>query len=346
MIFYQQRMSAIICATAYLLLQQAALTNAAQPHVEMDVVMDASMSSNMAAQKWVKAISDAGIANVRFRNLQNGDQVGINSDGAGDAATICITAQLKSNGTIQTPGGQFSLSDGGKLKKWLDDVKSGAALPGHSKTVFGLTPKQLDEVKKALATPVSFNTKDMRPEKAVQQIEAALTMPFTIDPTIEAAIAADDPVRDELKGVAAGTALAAIARPAGGVLAPRANDKGVGLALVKPQTGGDLWPIGWPPEGTDEAKTLPVLYKFIPVEIEGVPATQAIDALQSRINVPFLFDYNNMVRGRVDLKKPVKLAPGKSFYRQILDTVLFQAGLKAEVRVDDAGTPFVWITTL
>jgi hypothetical protein len=319
---------------------------AAQPRVEMDVVMDASMSSNMAAQKWVKAISDAGIANVRFRNLQNGDQVGMTSDGAGDMATIHVTAQLKSNGTVQTPGGQFTLSDGGKLKKWLDDVKSGIGLPGHAKTVFGLTPKQFDDLKKSLATPVAFSTKDMRPEKAIQQIEAALAMPVTIDPTIEAAIAADDPVRDELKGVAAGTALAAIARPAGGILLPRASEKGVSLTLAKPQTGGDLWPIGWPPEGTDEAKTLPVLYKFIPFEIDGVPAAQAIDALQTRINVPFLFDYNNMVRGRVDLKKPVKLTSGKSFFRRILDTVLFQAGLKAEVRIDDAGTPFIWITTL
>ena len=77
-----------------------------------------------------------------------------------------------------------------------------------------------------------------------------------------------------------------------------------------------------------------------------MPAEQAIEAIKGRIKVPVLMDHNNLVRGRVDLKKAVKVPAGKTFYRRILDRVLFQVGLKAEVRVDDAEKPLIWITTL
>lgn len=319
---------------------------AAKARVEMDVVMDSNMASASAGQKWAKVLNDAGIANVRFRSLQNGDQVKVTTQGAGDAAVVHITAQLKQNGTILTPSGQFTTSDVARLKKWLDDLSLGNGLPGQRKTVFGLTAKQFDETKLALSTPVTLATKDVRPEKVIEQIRGTLTIPLSIDPDIEKAIAADDPVRDELKGISVGTAMAAIVRPAGGVLLPRAGDKGIELMLAKPQAAGEMWPIGWPPDEKDESKVLPILYQFVPVEIDGVPAADAVTALQTRLNVPFLFDYNNLARGKVNLKKPVKLTPGKSFYRKILDSVLFQAGLKAELRVDDAGAPLLWITIL
>ena len=65
-----------------------------------------------------------------------------------------------------------------------------------------------------------------------------------------------------------------------------------------------------------------------------------------RLKTPLVWDYNSMVRGRVDLKKTVKVKAGKTYYRRILDQVLYQAGLKCEVRTDDAGKPLLWITTL
>ena len=256
------------------------------------------------------------------------------------------TAQLNSRGTLVTPGGQFGYGDGAKLKKWLDDVQVGGGLPGQRKTLFGLSGKQLEEVKKDLSSTVAFSTKGLHPEQAIEKIRTQLKTPLTIDRAIEKAIAADDPVRDEFVGLSAGTALAAIARPAGGVVVPRTGAKGVELAIDAPQTNGEMWPIGWPPEEKDEANVVPTLYQYTDVEIDGVTAEEAIDAIQGRLKTPLVWDYNNMVRGRVDLKKTVKVKAGKTYYRRILDQVLYQAGLKCEVRTDDAGKPLLWITTL
>src|SRR5262249_53577749 len=160
---------------------------------------------------------------------------------------VKVTAQLTGRGALKTSGGEFTYSDGPKLKKWLDEVQASGGLP-QQKTVFGLTAKQFDDVKKSLAVPVATSTQGTRPEKVLEHLRANLKFPLSVDPTIAQAMAADDPVRDEFDGVSLGTALAAIARPAGGVLTPRAGANGLELVIAEPKTGGDMWPIGWPPQ--------------------------------------------------------------------------------------------------
>ncbi|HTQ39816.1 MAG TPA: hypothetical protein VMJ32_12375 [Pirellulales bacterium] len=342
------RTTTALCATAVLITwlgTPPAL--AAKPQVEMDVIFEPGLSGNLAAQKWTKALGDLGLAGVRFRALENGDQIGIAAQGTGDAAMYQVTAQLNSRGALVTPGGQFTLSDTVKLKSWLDQVAVGGGKPGGQTAPFGLTPKQFDDVKRSLAVPVEFSTKGLRPEKVIQRLQTASVLPLTIELPIQKALAADDTVRDELQGLALGTALAALARPAGGALLPHAGRSGLELTLTTLTANGDVWPIGWPPDQRDESKVVPKLFEFTTVETDGaLPAAQAIDAIQTKLAVPFLFDYNGLVQKRVDLKKSVKVSAGKTYFRRILDRVLFQAGLKAEVRLDDAGQPLLWISPL
>jgi hypothetical protein len=333
------------CAISLLLTLSTASAQPARSRVQLEVVFEPGLAANAAAQKWTKVFGDLGLAGVRFRSLQNGDQMGIKSEGTGDAAIYQVTALLNNRGALVTSAGQFTLSDSGKLKKWLDDIPTSGGQPGVP-TFLGLSPKQFDDLKRQLSAPVGFSTKGMRPEKVIEQIRAMLKLSLTIDPAIGQALAADDPVRDEFQDLSLGTSLAALARPAGGVLLPQTSRSAIGLALTAPPTSGDAWPIGWPPEMKDESKIVPKLFDFTHVDIDGVPASRAIDAIAAYIKAPLLFDYNSMVKHRVDLKKPVKVAAGQSYYRRILDRVLFQVGLKADVRLDDSGLPFLWITTL
>ncbi|HZZ27508.1 MAG TPA: hypothetical protein VFE46_05820 [Pirellulales bacterium] len=319
----------------------------AKPHVEMEVIFEPGLAGNTMAQKWTKVLGDLGLGSVRFRALENGDQMGIATQGTGDTAVYEVTAQLNSHGALITPGGQFTLSDTAKLKQWLDQVAAGGGKPGGQSTAFGLSAKQFDDVKQALAVPIGFSTKGLRPEKVIERLQTASALPLTIDLPIQKALAADDAVRDELQGLSLGTALAALTRPAGGALLPRNGRNGLELKLTTATASGEMWPIGWPPEERDESKVVPKLFEFTPVETDGsLSAGAAIDAIQAKLAVPFLFDYNGLVRKRIDLKKPVKVTAGKTYFRRILDRVLFQAGLKAEVRLDDAGKPLVWITPL
>jgi hypothetical protein len=173
-----------------------------------------------------------------------------------------------------------------------------------------------------------------------------LKLPLTIDIAIDQALAAEDPVRDELENVSLGTALAAIARPAGAVLVPQVASGKLELRLTAAKAGSESWPIGWPPEEKKERDLIPMLFDFLNVDIKDVSAAEAIAAIQGRLKVPFLFDHNNMVRHKIDLSKHVSIPAGKTYYRRIVDRILFQVDLKCEVRVDERGQPIVWITTL
>jgi hypothetical protein len=115
--------------------------------------------------------------------------------------------------------------------------------------------------------------------------------------------------------------------------------------LVTAQGASEVWPIGWPTE-KQPAKVAPKLFEFLNAEIEGVSAGEAIEAIRGRLDVPFLFDHNNIALHRVDLTKEVVVPSKRTYYSRVLEQVLFKAGMKYEVRVDENERPFLWITTL
>ncbi len=319
----------------------------AKPQIEMEVLAEPGLSTNTSAQQWTKLLAELGVTNARFRGAQPGERIAIKASGNGETAEYQITVQMNNRGALITPGGQFALSDREKLAKWLASITSaGPENLGQPTSIFGLTPRQFAEVRTALATRVGFATKGMAPQKAIEQIRNQLKLPLMIDPAVDNALLADDPVRDELQDLTAGTALAAIARPAGAILTPQLSAGKIELRMLPAKAGGASWPIGWPPEGKKDRDLMPMLFEFINVEIDDVPATEAMTAIQGRLKAPLLFDHNNLVRHRIDLKKPVKLPAGKTYYRRIIDRLLFQVGLKCEIRVDEASQPFIWISTL
>ena len=59
-----------------------------------------------------------------------------------------------------------------------------------------------------------------------------------------------------------------------------------------------------------------------------------------------LWDHNALAKHAVDVQTKVSFAPKKTFYKKIIDDLLYQAMLRSELRVDDADKPFLWITTI
>src|ERR1700733_4653665 len=87
--------SHILSATLFLVaVSLAESVLAAKALVQLEVVFEPGLAANAAAQKWTKVFGDLGLAGVRFRTLQNGDQIGIKSEGIGDSAIYQVTALL------------------------------------------------------------------------------------------------------------------------------------------------------------------------------------------------------------------------------------------------------------
>lgn len=321
---------------------------AARPRAQLDfeLITEKGFALN-GAQKWHTLFSDLQVGSVRIRSAQPGDRLGLESRGTPTAPAYKVVGQLTASGTLVLPGGKFALTDKARLQAWLNELgDNGIEGVVQKKAAFGLTQAQLQEVNEDLKQAVDFATAGQPPGAVVGRIRAKLRHTLVPDPALGKIFPADMKVAEELQGLSVGTAMAIVLRPAGAVLMPRRPTGGnVELLVVSAKDAPEAWPIGYAPEGG--ARTLlPIMFDYLTIEFDNVPANEALEALQTRLKVPFIYDHNAIAQHQLDVTKPVALPPKRTFYGAALSTLLFKVGLKEELRVDEAGKVFLWITSL
>jgi len=254
-----------------------------------------------------------------------------------------VTAMLSGRDELVVPGGRFRRSECKKLAAWLDDLaKRGLPEKRERVSAFGLTASQLQKVNSDLAKTVGFSTKGMPRSEAVSKIAGQLGLPLKI----EGALAdGDEKIEEELSGFSSGTALACILRPIGSCMVPRESGETLSYAVKKAQLDQEIWPVGWPAGGAQKA--LPPLYEFHNVNVSGVTATKLLEVVGKQIGAAVLFDHNALARHGVEPDKAIVSHPQqRTTYSVALRKMLAKAGLKFEVRVDEAGKPFLWVSTV
>jgi hypothetical protein len=327
-----------------LLLSVSAL--AAEPRVHLEVVLESGFIPTDAA-RWSEMLDQAGFSSVRIRSGKDFESPAIEASGTGGAKSYRVVGLLNANNQLTLTKGRFGLGDRAKIEEWLRKLReSGEEGVTVKPAAFGLLPRQLVAVHEALAVPVKFSTKGQQPREAAKQIAAGLSLKFTTDSAGQKSLAADEPIADELEGLSSGTALAAILRPLGLVLVPEKSGTDIRLRIVSSREAREHWPVGWPSK-KGPRETLPDLFKTLNVEIDQTPIGEAIEAIGGRLKAPILLDRNALAAARIDLATAkVGLPPTKTYYDRILDRLLFQAKLKYELRVDEAGKPLLWITAI
>ncbi len=332
----------MVALTAHLAVPQSA---PAAGIVRLELVAEGP-AVQMAAQHWARALDRAGIRNVRLRGARPADQVGVSVQGTDASPVYVVTGQIVSQTELQMPSGRFRQGDLGRLAAWLDDLaKRGTPESREPVGAFGLTESQFEVLSLALSQPIVSDTKGAARAEAVARIAGQLAVPLRIDAAARQALGAD-PVAEELSGLAGGTALAYLLRPAGYSLVPGLEGEQVALRAVRARPGLEIWPVGFEPQKRIN-EILPALYEFRDVNIEGVSAQVVIDALAGQLEVPMLPDHNALARHGIDpSEEMVEFPRNRTTYSIALRRVLFQAGLKFEVRVDEAENPFLWISTI
>lgn len=312
--------------------------------VQLELAGDSRQGAAMGFQQWVQTLGQAGIRNVRLRTANDTDRPSIDVRGTEANPIYVVVGIISSRDEIVVPGGRFRRSEVKQLAAWLDDLeKNGPADRREPLAAFGLKQKDFDAVREDLSRRVGFSTQGMERSAAVQQIAKQLSLPVKIDGSLADP---EDKVEEELSELSCGTALACVLRPAGYAMVPRATERGLVYTVAKAQLDREVWPIGWPPE-KPQADVLPGLFETRNVNIERVSAADVLLAVGKRVKAPVLMDHNAMARHGVDPKKGAVSHPSKrTSYGQALRRILFQAGLQYEIRVDEAGNPLLWITTV
>ena len=290
-------------------------------------------------------MASLGIENVRIRSASSADKPAVDNRGDAENPRFHVVGILTASEELRLPGGKFHSSDRQRLADYFarlsaDGPESMTAERGR----FGLTEKEFTAAHADLAQPVEFATKG-QPLRSCSN-DCKPSSRSNSNPTPPARSSARQS-RSPTKSI---------------ILLPAPDWQSFCAATVshcdrKRKWGSQsCWEsyLSTPPATPGPSVGNPNLrpakpprrcLEFLNVEIEGYTLQEAVDAVAPRIKLPLFWDHAALAKDKIDPTKiQVHLPRSRTYYKRILDRVLAQAHLNGTVRVDEAGTAFLWIS--
>jgi hypothetical protein len=343
--------TAIGCASAAQTLNRPAGKRSTSSQPPRRIVELEVSSSDTAAvesqQRWMNILSEIGADRVRSVSRNQGEAQIIESQ---SSQAILIKVQGVIQGEkLLLPGKTFSIRDQSALRDYVNQLRTdGAEVALAEKKAFGLTSQQLVEVNERLGVPLDVSTIGKTIGELVSHVRSKLEMPLEIQPSANFKAKQQEQILDELQGLSFGTVLAAALRPVGLVVTVQRNPGGQTiLSVVDYREAEEHWPVGWPSDSIPK-NVVPEMFVNQAIEIRGFALDQVLQAIQVRAKVPMLLDHNSLARAGIELDQTkVTFVKERASYMHALGKVLNQTKprMKYEIRVDEGGKPFLWIST-
>ncbi len=337
----------VIGPLIFLLVGIASSISAQTRTVELEVYIDQRAPAGTQHQ-WMETLSNCGADRVSVKVGKVKPAVEETALSSG-SKRIVIKAMIERN-RLQVSGSAFAITDKSGIQAFIKRLRDDGAETGLAeKKAFGLTSPQLVELHEKLSAPINFPTKGISAREGLVKVSNLLNVNFQLDNVAAEALDSDETVYEDLIGLSSGTAIAMMVRPLGLVFQPeREQGKSMTFNLVDAQDAKEHWPIGWPPQGLP-VNVCPPLFEKTDLEIRRFPLKATLDAMEKRTKVPFIYDRNAISKAGIELDQvKVELIQDKITYMSAVSKLLGQSkpGLKQELRVDENGKPFLWITTL
>lgn len=341
-------LQSLVACSMFLVAATTVSLSQAAPRVDLEIALQPGFTSTDIGT-WNTMLTGAGVDNLRLGGGGNATQkIGLEPfDETNPNAGYRVFGVITRGNELMLPGGRFTRTDRAGLAKWVANLKAGGfeKKPGGKQVPFGLKPAQLEDVAKDLGKPADFATTGLALKTVLLEVGKRTTNPIVAEPTVAAGLGQMEKVPGELKGLACGTVMAAVLRREGLSLIPRATATGtMEYFITRAAAQQDVWPVGWPAE-KPIPEMLPDLFTLRNVQIDDIPASQLLQVVADRVKLPMIFDEQSLLEKKIDASQvKVKIPEQKIGYQGVLDRAMFQANMKHEVRIDDAGRPFLWIT--
>ncbi len=328
--------------------------------IRLEIFCDGTLQP-IEAQEWGSALNSAGFQRAQIRGGDSSDALDIRELGT---HSYLVSGMLMRNGQLLLPGNaRFSISRVREIKPYLEKQialmreeqtlesasvpEKESALRVNSSSGYAFDGGEEQEfLFRDLAEPVGFRTKGISRKKVIQKLANRFRSPIRFPKSIWKKFDESDLVTEELEKVARGTAFVYVLRYLGYCLVPEEDENGKYFLRVVSAEKADsdqILPVGY----SVENPSVSTLHERFQANVDGATVALVLDSLQKRLEIPFLFDFNSMAGLGIELEEVVvRQKPAKLSYRQLLDAVLYQAQMKREVRTDESGNIFFWMTTI
>jgi hypothetical protein len=308
-------------------------------------------ASSLKAAEWSKIAEKLNIS-CTIRRPGFEDEAGVVERTLGNTVRqVRITGRLNSKGELVLPDRVFAAGEGKKLAEWIDELRAYGALGSpDGQKVWGLTQKQFGSVFESLAAPLAVETLDVELDEILEQLTFSPQHPLKFTASAIARLGKSgrsSRCSQSLRGVAVGTALAVVLAEQGLGMRPRRHPDGsVDLAVHDLTEVKDVWPVGWV-RSRSPAETAPTLFDFKEIHFDGIELDAALGSAVEVTRVPVLIDRVGLLAKDIDLSAiPVDFPLKRTTWAQAHERILGKAGCKYELLIDEAGKPFVWVTTM
>jgi hypothetical protein len=298
------------------------------------------------AQQWKTILEPTGVS-LRIHAPLPGDKPEITEKQLGTIRRVTAVGTLERNGEVRFPGQAFRPNEAAAVAEWIRELESyGAQGKPDGQPLWGLSNAQFEGLYEAVSTPAKIETVD----QTIDQVLSKLNLPSTYP--LQWTIAAQKLVNKQQKLVspagrfAKATCLAMSLRELELGWRPARSPEGrIEIEIDNLSEGGEFWPIGWPPQKL-RPQLAPKFFTLLPLRFKESTLAELIDTIESAAEIPILLDNLELGRDKIDPAEiKVDYRPRQASYSVALRTLVAKARLVREIYQDEAGQPFVWVTT-
>lgn len=318
--------------------------------LDVEVLIQSQPSYRINAQEWGRVFQQLGYS-VKFREARAGEAPRVEDLDRDDFRATRVVAAMAADGSIRIGKQKFDVETTQPLTLALEEIRRhGAKGPPDASPTWGLTDDQFKDITQLLAVPVENSVELQSSILAIESIglPASLKFKFT-ESARELALArrpASAPETIELQGFSRGSAIAIVLAQYGLGFRPRPVAPGqFVLEIDRGDESSNLWPVGWKPEQSF-TEILPAYFRAIPLDVEDVNVNALVGAISEKIAVPHFSSAHRLTAMGLDLnslkytRKNDRISPAR-----LLTAIGDKMNLGFDIRVDEAGKMFLWVTT-
>ncbi|WP_437187685.1 hypothetical protein SH668x_001091 [Planctomicrobium sp. SH668] len=322
---------------------------ASKTMMEIEILLPGKGASPLLGQEWRRVFEEVG-EGVRLRQPIGDEAPKIQEIPRGPFRTIRLVGELTREGSLVFPGKTFKSTQALELKEWIGELQTyGAQGSPDGKPMWGLTQEQFTGIFEKLKKPVETPLVGVSVDEAIREIcpDSVMKVAFHSSVSDVPEKLKTELVGDEVKGLAAGTALAFVLSQEGLGFRPLRTPTGeIQLTVQMLKDMKDPWPVGWPiDDKVARDRLVPGVFKKVETGVAEAPLTAVVNVIEERSETIILVDrLSALVRGFDPEEKMVAYPRKKTAWILILNQISVNSYLNVNYRQDENSKNFLYLT--